>query len=70
MTPLGRELRIGLDSAVPDRKITLPACNEKDPFSIPSDAQPYMKVPPSTKSVSVEITYRDGSVSELKTFRR
>jgi len=65
-----REIRIGLDSAVPDRAIALPPCNQKDPMAIPSDAQPYLKVPPATRSVSVEITYRDGSVSELKTFRR
>ncbi len=65
-----REVRIGLDSAVPDRAITLPPCNRKDPMAIPSDAQPYLKVPPTTRSVSVELTFRDGSVSELKTFRR
>jgi uncharacterized caspase-like protein len=65
-----RQVRIGLDSAVPDRALALPPCNQKDPMSIPSDAQPYLKVPPTTRSVSVEITYRDGSVSELKTFRR
>jgi len=29
-----------------------------------------MKLAPSTKSVSVELTYRDGSVSEIKSFRR
>jgi hypothetical protein len=29
-----------------------------------------VKLPPATKSVSVELTYRDGSVSEIKTFRR
>jgi len=26
--------------------------------------------PPTTKMVSVELSYRDGSVSEIKTFRR
>ena len=38
--------------------------------SIPSDAQVLFKVPPATKSVSVELTYQDGSLSEIKTFRR
>ena len=28
-----------------------------------------MKLPPATSSVSVELTYRDGSVSEIKSFR-
>ena len=65
-----RQVRIGLDSVVPDHAIAMPACNQKDPMAIPADAQPYLKVPPTTGSVSVEITYRDGSVSEVKTFRR
>jgi hypothetical protein len=29
----------------------------------------YMKLAPATQTVSVELTYRDGSVSEIKTFR-
>jgi hypothetical protein len=37
---------------------------------IPHEAEPYLKLPPQTQSVSVELTYRDGSVSEIKTFRR
>ena len=65
-----RQIRIGLDSTVPDRTIAMPPCNQRDPMAIPADAQPYLKVPPVTGSVSVEITYRDGSVSEVKTFRR
>ncbi|TWC06917.1 caspase domain-containing protein [Bradyrhizobium macuxiense] len=65
-----REVRIGIDSAVPDKVLKMPACNSRDPSAIPSDAQPYLKLAPQTKSVSVELTYRDGSVSEIKTFRR
>jgi hypothetical protein len=42
----------------------------KDPSAIPHEAVPYLKLPPETKSVSVELTYRDGSVSEIKSFRR
>ncbi|WP_456705924.1 caspase family protein [Bradyrhizobium sp. USDA 4452] len=65
-----REVRIGIDTAVPDKVLKMPACNPRDPGAIPSDAQPYLKLAPQTKSVSVELTYRDGSVSEIKTFRR
>ena len=65
-----RDVRIGIDSAVPDRALKMPPCNPKDPVAIPSSAMPYLKLPPATKSVSVELTYRDGSVSEIKTFRR
>ena len=65
-----RQVRIGIDSTIPDRVIAMPPCNERDPMVIPADAQPYLKVPPATALVSVELTFRDGSVSEVKTFRR
>ncbi len=65
-----RQVRIGIDSTIPDKVIAMPPCNERDPMVIPADAQPYLKVPPATGLVSVELTFRDGSVSEVKTFRR
>lgn len=65
-----REARIGIDSAVPDKVLKMPPCDPRDPSAIPHDALPYLKLAPTTKSVSVELTYRDGSVSEIKTFRR
>jgi hypothetical protein len=65
-----REVRVGIDSTVPDKVLKMPPCDPRDPSVIPHDAQPYLKLAPSTKSVSVELTYRDGSVSEIKSFRR
>jgi hypothetical protein len=65
-----REVRIGVDSAVPDRVLKMPACDLRDPSAIPDGAQPYLKLSPATQSVSVELTYKDGSVSEIKSFRR
>lgn len=65
-----REMRIGIESGVPDKVVKLPPCNLKDPVAIPSDAQVSLKLPPATKSVSVELTFQDGSVSEIKSFRR
>ena len=35
-----REVRIGIDTAVPDKVLKMPACNSRDPSAIPSDAQP------------------------------
>jgi hypothetical protein len=61
-----REVRYGLNSAVPDKTFQLPACSQKDPYSAPI----FIKVPDTTKQVSVELTYRDGSVSQIKTFSR
>jgi hypothetical protein len=65
-----REARIGIDSVVPDKVLKMPPCDPRDPSAIPHDATPYLKLAPTTKSVSVELTYRDGSVSEIKSFRR
>jgi Caspase domain len=65
-----REVRVGIDSTVPDKVLKMPPCDARDPSSIPHDAQPYLKLAPSTQFVSVELTYRDGSVSETKSFRR
>jgi hypothetical protein len=65
-----REVRIGIDTTVPDKVLKMPPCNLRDPVEIPNDAQTYLKLAPSTRSVSVELTYRDGSVSEIKSFRR
>ncbi len=65
-----REARIGIDSAVPDKVLKLPPCDLKDPTAISAGMPLYMKLAPNTQSISVELTYRDGSVSEIKTFRR
>ena len=65
-----REVRIGIDTAVPDQVVKMPPCDMKDPVAIPYDVKPYLKLSPSNKFVSVELTYRDGSVSEIKSFRR
>ncbi len=65
-----REARIGIDTAVPDRVLKMPPCDMREPNEIPAGAQLYMKLPPATQFMSVELTYRDGSVSEVKSFRR
>jgi Caspase domain len=65
-----REVRVGIDTSVPDKVLKMPPCDPRDPSVIPHDAQPYLKLAPSTQFVSVELTYRDGSVSEIKSFRR
>jgi hypothetical protein len=65
-----RDVRIGIDSAVPDKVLKMPPCDLRDPLDIPYGAQLYLKLAPATQFVSVELTYRDGSVSEIKSFRK
>lgn len=64
-----REVRIGIDTAVPDKVLKLPPCDLRDPSAITAGMSLYEKLPPATQFMSVELTYRDGSVSEVKSFR-
>ena len=64
-----REARIGIDTAVPNQVLKMPPCDMRDPLADPSRSMLYQKLPPATQFMSVELTYRDGSVSEIKTFR-
>jgi uncharacterized caspase-like protein len=64
-----REVRIGVDDAVPSQVLKMPPCDMRDPNQIPYGAQLYVKLPQTTQFMSVELTYRDGSVSEIKSFR-
>ncbi|SEO07627.1 Caspase domain-containing protein [Bradyrhizobium sp. OK095] len=64
-----REVRIGIDTAMPDKVLKLPPCDLRDPSAISAGMLLYQKLPPTTQFMSVELTYRDGSVSEVKSFR-
>src|SRR5258707_5568226 len=45
-----REVRVGIDSAVPDRVLKMPPCDMRDPSVIPHEALPYLRLAPSTHS--------------------
>ena len=51
----------GLDGAAPTTPIALPACDPANPYSIPSNFTPYLKIPGSTRSVTVQVAFRDGT---------
>jgi hypothetical protein len=65
-----REVRIGIDNTRPDKVIPMPPCDPQHYAEIPNDAKGYMSLPPTTQIVTIELTYRDGSVSETKTFKK
>jgi hypothetical protein len=48
----------------------MPPCDDKDPYAIPADYQPYFKVADSVASMSVQITYADGTQSLVREFKR
>jgi hypothetical protein len=64
------EVRYGLDGAAPLRRFDLPPCNPDAPFDIPEDADVYLKVPDRTKSISLRLTWRDGTESEVNTIEK
>jgi Caspase domain len=64
------ELRYGLDDGKPLQRYDLPGCNAKDPFAVPENARLYLKAPPQTKSISLQITWRDGTQSDVATIER
>jgi hypothetical protein len=65
-----REARIGIDNTRPDQVLPMPPCDPLNPANIPNNAKLYMTLPPQTQMVTIELTYRDGSVSETKTFKK
>ena len=64
------DLRYGLNGGEPLKRYDLPACDAKNPFNIPENAKIYMKVPDTTKSISLKITWRDGTQSEVNTIEK
>jgi hypothetical protein len=63
-----REVRYGYNDGALDHVFKLPPCDPSDPHSVPEKATVYMKVPPKTASMSVELTYVDGTRSPTRTF--
>ena len=63
-----RKVRYGLGDGPVDRMFKLPPCDAADPNSVPENATLYMKVPPKTASMQVQLTYVDGSQSETRMF--
>jgi hypothetical protein len=61
---------IGFDGGPLDTSLPLPDCDGRNPHAVPADARPYLTVPKSVRTVSVQLTYFDGSQSEVKMFRR
>ncbi len=56
-------MKYSFNGAPLDKVLELPKCNPAEPFSLPADFQPYMKVGDDVKSMSVEVTYADGTKS-------
>jgi hypothetical protein len=64
------EVRYGLGEGAPLQRYDLPACNAQDPFSVPENAKLFLRAPPKTKAIHLQITWRDGTQSEVSTIER
>jgi hypothetical protein len=61
---------MGLDEGPLVIDLPLPPCDEMNPHAVPADMRPYAHLPKGVRSVSVQLTYADGTQSEVKLFRR
>jgi hypothetical protein len=52
----------------PDREFPLPPCNMSNPHATPADAQSAVKMTPDTRTVSVRLTFNDGT-AETRSYR-
>jgi len=63
-----REVRYGLGDSPVDKVFKLPPCDPADPNGTPENATLYVKVPPKTASMQVQLTYVDGTKSPTRSF--
>lgn len=65
-----KDVRYGLNDGPLDKAIEMPACDAENPYSIPDNYMPYFKVGDDIKSMSMQITYSDGTQSPVRSFKR
>jgi len=63
-----KEVRYGLGDGPVDKVFKLPPCDPTDPNGTPENATLYMKVPPKTASMQVQLNYIDGTQSPTRSF--
>ncbi|MBZ9815960.1 methyl-accepting chemotaxis protein [Mesorhizobium sp. CA7] len=65
-----RQVHYSLNGTALDKEIKMPPCDAKDPYAIPSDYQPYLKIKDDVKSMAVQVTYTDGTKSPVREYKR
>lgn len=65
-----KAVKYGLNDGPLDLAIALPPCDVSKPYELPGDFLPYFKVGEEVKSIRLQITWADGTQSEVKTFNR
>ena len=62
------EIRYGVNDSDLDRTWPLPPCDPDNPHAVPQDAKIYTNIPEDTESMSVQLTYQDGTQSQVRRF--
>jgi hypothetical protein len=65
-----KDVKYGFNDAALDQTLTLPPCNPDKPYALPDGFMPYMKIGDDVKTARLQITFADGTQSEVKTFNR
>jgi len=63
-----KEIRYGLNKDEPDTEFKFPAYKGADAAPVPEDFLPYLDVPDDTKTVSVQVIFKDGTKSKVQPF--
>jgi hypothetical protein len=63
-----QEVRYGYDEAPPATPFAMPACDPVRPTGIPQGYMTFVEMGDAVKSISVEVTYVDGTTSGVKRF--
>ncbi len=59
------EIHYALDADTPETSFPVPAVDPKNPNAIGPDDQVYVEVPPETRYATVQVTFRDGTTSDV-----
>ncbi|MGH6824861.1 caspase family protein [Methyloceanibacter sp.] len=63
-----KQVRYSFGDQPVDKIFKLPPCDPTDPNAVPDGATLYMKVPPKTQSMQVQLIYADGTMSPARSF--
>ncbi len=62
------EIRYGIDTPTPDRAFAFPPTDDPWPASLPADFLPYVAAPADTRYVSLQLRFKDGTLSPIRRF--
>ncbi len=64
------EIRYGLDTDTPDKTFAFSPADPRQPYAVDPDDPLWLTVPETTRYAVVQLTYKDGTRSEVVTIRR